>query len=717
MPAVYLPVMPVLSRHREGWWNSSSTFKYPYVFASYLTHKTFRKLRREFMVDDDVVLFSDSGGFCLPPNELVYTDKGVKPISDVAVGDKVLAHDGIMQTVLRKSARPYSGLVITVRPKWLRLPFTVTPNHPIFVAQVEYCHKIASYCLPQRKRILNVCAKCSEIPTVTYGWIEAGKLDNKKYFLVYPIINEVVDVESIDLLEYVKYNPRYYKVSDDAVKSHRAPSSVKRWVRVDDKFLRLAGYYVAEGHLDKSTGYIWLSLNKDEHAMIDDIVEGFDRCFNIEAKVHEDRRSNGVEIEVCSRIVSDFFVSLFGTGAYNKHVPEFFLKLPTDKQRIFLFAYALGDGSLFHDGQDLEIGTVSPTLCFQVVQMLLRSGLKPSVTVSESYSPYGHRVKDCYSIYFNNRTGYRHKYTIMGDKLLLPFDIECKMYDGFVYNLDVSGSKSYTLMSAAVHNSTFSRGMSVDPHSLAEWYNSSGVDLAIHLDFPPYTDARKSKVVEFEERLELTARCSKILLDNVKSSVKLYATIHGNNEKHYDIWRSAMELVSDDWFGWAVGVAPVNDPDAVLRLVRYLESFKNEKPVHFFECGSAEAFILIARYANKRELFITADSTYASTAAQSGMLYMTVFGKLVPIGPRQEDSLKNKLSCLCPVCSRYGELREDTELLTLHNTFMLVWRYSFLNSISTEKPEAIKKLLPEAVPYIRQLDAILGKRGGLLDYV
>jgi tRNA-guanine family transglycosylase len=266
---------------------------------------------------------------------------------------------------------------------------------------------------------------------------------------------------------------------------------------------------------------------------------------------------------------------------------------------------------------------------------------------------------------------------------------------------------------------TFSRGVSVDPYSLADWYNEAGIDLAMQLDFPPYVDARKSDVVDFDEKLELTVRSSKVLLDKVKSSIGLYATIHGNSIKHYDVWKSAMECVSDDWFGWAVGVAPVNDPEAVLQLIRYLESFKNDKPVHFFESGDVTCFLLIARYANKRGLLVTADSTYASTAAQSGKLYMTVFGKLVTIGPKQEVSFKTPPACMCPVCTRYGvqNVRDDAELLILHNTYMLAWRYQFLNSISTEQPDAFKQLLPDAIPYIQRLDAILEKRGGLSWFV
>jgi queuine/archaeosine tRNA-ribosyltransferase len=312
--------------------------------------------------------------------------------------------------------------------------------------------------------------------------------------------------------------------------------------------------------------------------------------------------------------------------------------------------------------------------------------------------------------WWNNKSTFKYSYAFASYLTHKTFK---KLRDEFMFDSDI------VLYSDSGGYATFSRGVSVDPYELAEWYNSAGIDLAMQLDFPPYVDARKSRVVEFDERLELTARSSKILLERVKSSIGLYATIHGNNVKQYDVWRTTMEMISDSWFGWAVGVAPVNDPDAVLRLIRYLETIKNDKPVHFFECGDAICFLLIARYANKRGLLVTADSTYASTAAQSGWLYMTVFGKLVTIGPKQEVSFKTPLACLCPICSKFGadSVREDAELLILHNTFMLVWRYQYLNAISTEKPEAFRQLLPEAIPYIRQLDAILEKRGGLLYHV
>jgi tRNA-guanine family transglycosylase len=291
-----------------------------------------------------------------------------------------------------------------------------------------------------------------------------------------------------------------------------------------------------------------------------------------------------------------------------------------------------------------------------------------------------------------------------------------RLRDEWGFDPDVllfSDSGGYSLLTGAEN---------IDPYDLAEWYNTAGIDVGMSLDYPPYSDPSKRSVAEFDKRLEFTVRSSKILLDNVRSSVKLYATIHGQSYKQYDVWRHGMLMLSDDWFGWAFAISPAEDPSAVLRIIRYLESIKNDRPVHFFQAGSAVCFLLAARYANKRDLFVTADSTHATSAARKGWDYLTIFSlRTVPVGRkiRGPEGAVERVDCPCPVCQRYGpnSVRDDYEVLDLHNTYLLTWRSRFLNAISTEKPELIKLVLPEAVPYVRQLDAILEKRGGgLLDY-
>jgi tRNA-guanine family transglycosylase len=260
--------------------------------------------------------------------------------------------------------------------------------------------------------------------------------------------------------------------------------------------------------------------------------------------------------------------------------------------------------------------------------------------------------------------------------------------------------------------STFSRGATVDPYELADFYNTAKVDVGISLDFPPYVDARKKDIADFESNLELTVRSTKILYDRTRA--KLYATIHGTTHEQYETWRQSVDMIGD-FAGYAIGISPINNPTSVLQAIRYLEKIKNEKPIHFFETGSALCFLLLARYSKLRGISITTDSSYASTAGQAVRLYMTTFGKLVAVGAKQEGAFKNTPACMCPVCTRYGskEVINDTELLTLHNTYLLLWRYKFLDSIATDKPETFKQLIPEAVEYIKQLDAVVLKSGKL----
>jgi hypothetical protein len=44
-------------------WNSRGFFKYPYLFVSYQDSKKFENLRREWGIDSDIIVMSDSGGF------------------------------------------------------------------------------------------------------------------------------------------------------------------------------------------------------------------------------------------------------------------------------------------------------------------------------------------------------------------------------------------------------------------------------------------------------------------------------------------------------------------------------------------------------------------------------------------------------------------------------------------------------------------------------
>ena len=74
------------------------------------------------------------GGACLPPDTEVLTEHGYKPIKDIQIGEKVLAHDGMFHRVVKRYVREYHGDLIVVTPYGnTSKPIKATPEHPVYV--------------------------------------------------------------------------------------------------------------------------------------------------------------------------------------------------------------------------------------------------------------------------------------------------------------------------------------------------------------------------------------------------------------------------------------------------------------------------------------------------------------------------------------------------------------------------------------------------------
>jgi len=74
-------------------------------------------------------------GRCLPPSTPITTLDGVKPLSDVRIGDRVLTHTGKFRRVTKLFRRSYTGKLYTFRTQGNPEPLTTTEDHPILVYQ------------------------------------------------------------------------------------------------------------------------------------------------------------------------------------------------------------------------------------------------------------------------------------------------------------------------------------------------------------------------------------------------------------------------------------------------------------------------------------------------------------------------------------------------------------------------------------------------------
>jgi intein/homing endonuclease len=70
-------------------------------------------------------------GRCVPPSTPLMTIDGIKPISEVRIGDRVLTHTGKFRKVTKLFSRRYTGKLYTFNTAGNPDPLTTTEDHPI----------------------------------------------------------------------------------------------------------------------------------------------------------------------------------------------------------------------------------------------------------------------------------------------------------------------------------------------------------------------------------------------------------------------------------------------------------------------------------------------------------------------------------------------------------------------------------------------------------
>lgn len=248
----------------------------------------------------------------------------------------------------------------------------------------------------------------------------------------------------------------------------------------------------------------------------------------------------------------------------------------------------------------------------------------------------------------------------------------------------------------------------LDPIDVIEWQNRN-VNRGMALDLPPYTSPSKKELKDFEDYMYKSVVNYKIMYDRHKEGMLLYAPIHGVDDNTLEEWKTATDAVGD-WDAYAL-TSP-QEPLEYLRRIKFIINHGIDKPLHFLMAGGTLIYILLSRFSVFYNHQITIDSSTFSTLLRSyGFITSPLGSKIITIG-KNSSSARNRLGCLCPVCQQTQDMDNDkyNELgvLAFHNMYMLIWRYEFLSSISTESYDVIKTIIGSRVEYVKQLDRILG---------
>ena len=425
-------------------------------------------------------------GRCLPPFTSITTLDGVKPLSEVRVGDRVLTHTGKFRRVTQLFSRKYTGKLYTFRTLGNFEPLTTTEDHPILV----YDEKGVS-------------------------WVYARDVSYRTY-LTRPVITEEEAKERFEY-SYEHYHPTgkggYF--TTELVSLVTTP-----------ELMRLVGYYLAEGASDRSR--VSFDIHKNVTDIKDDIIACTAKVFGAGVSLKPDPDSDGLKLCIDSVRVAAFF-SQFGHAADRKKLPWWMVMLPKSNIAEIVRGEFWGDGhysdkyyeyaTKMHSNY-FTTRTTSRELALQMHYMLGRLGILSSISTQKQkerklcysvtvHTPYVEAMGQLVEVPAKNND-VSHSYIHLTDGLVVSPVVKIEVrevVDYLVQNLEIEGDNSYIASNISVHNCVFC-GLCVDACPFDALYMSNDYELSAYdkmalkytpdmLAVPPKLEGKKYKV-EFD---------------------------------------------------------------------------------------------------------------------------------------------------------------------------------------------------------------------------
>ncbi|MBU2577280.1 DNA primase [Patescibacteria group bacterium] len=402
-----------------------------------------------FMVSPERQIWHCFG--CFPKGQLIKTINGLKSIEEIRIGDLVLTKSGQYKSVIRLLERKYQGSMVILKTRMDNRQVILTEDHEVFVIKTKNCK--------YKGRLSRLCqSRCDRYcPERYFKNYRVEKIDAKSLkegqYLLYPIPLKVEEVTNIKLENYLNRKKTKYG---------KKIKEIPLEITVDEDFLKIIGYWIAEGSSHRA--YLRFSLGNNEQVFADEIIRLVKKIFNTDAKIcYRKNGKTGLEITACNSNLANIFENLCGKGAANKHIPFIFQFLPLEKQRILLEAIFKGDGYYGLESNTKNpiryksITTISQTLLEQLKDIVLRLGLFPDLNYLPSRKDKNNLFhRPSYSIKWHEKpiAHYSDFLEVNKEKFwILPIkDIIKKTFSGKVFNLTIDEDHSFVVNNFVVGN-------------------------------------------------------------------------------------------------------------------------------------------------------------------------------------------------------------------------------------------------------------------------
>lgn len=394
---------------------------------------------------------------CLTPDSEVITNPGVKTLRDIQVGDMVRTHDGSYRAVTRRWSYDVDTDLVQLQAVALPQPLKLTTNHQVLSISTRKCHYDKDY----NVRCKNICRRreCGHRYYEHYSpqWTPAARVEVGDW-LLYPVDRSVSDVESVSLSSHAKEGRHSgqgsfnaWKLRDGEWRSGRGGRLADR-LAVTSGLLRLAGYYVSDGHVSDG-GRLAVYFGAQEGAYAADVVQCL-RDIGIRATTKS--QQNMQIVTARCRPFTEWLTGEFGSGSRDKKAPLWVMRLPVERQREYLRGLWRGDGCV--RGSLIRYTTVNRELAAQVRDLLLRDDIVANYqwgAKARTYSVFARVKRRPFLDWQMPDTGPDVAPQAWTDDKYVYHRVKRTRtvpYKGVVMDLTVDGNNSYVANGAIVHN-------------------------------------------------------------------------------------------------------------------------------------------------------------------------------------------------------------------------------------------------------------------------
>jgi len=336
---------------------------------------------------------------CIPKGYPVLLEDGIKDISMITVGDRVITANGIEQ-VIWSGSRRYTGELVCIRPYFIP-EVLFTPNHPLLVSEK----------IKEGKWLVGFTE-----PT----WKVAEEVTTDDYLLI--------------------------------------PRLKSRGLEIEKELAEFLGWYVSEGSITKVRNtngghqYKVRVALKNPPRELEKTMHWIAERYTKNGRLFVTEYKNGiVEYQVCSKKLYSWLEKNAGKGARNKRIPR--VVLESTEERMIDFLEKLTDGDGYRDRRENRdsrtIYTTSDTLAYQLLVLANKLGYMASLRkrrVPERTLPSGRRACEtyCWEVTIDMSNKVRRRYYKKTKKyFLVPIRRVGRVwFDGIVYNF-ATPSKHY----------------------------------------------------------------------------------------------------------------------------------------------------------------------------------------------------------------------------------------------------------------------------------